>query len=254
MLSTKMSHFSAPSISALQLEQHKTMHKPTKETQSLVYIRIFVPLSCISVSISASIPISVPVSVSFPVLVSFSISVSVPVSAVVVVVAVMIVCRIVIRVVCPWWNMRVMRVMPVLSVAFIVLLLIVFPDVWLAVPTVMLVVVVVMLVVAVMMVVIMAPVVIASLLLVLLHHIFHLVIPLLMQVPAWKPLAIIPARLYFQATRCLVVLGVAVVLHPAVMMVMVMVVGVLGSLWFSPQEALFLFFLALCSPLFLCWG
>ncbi len=237
------------------------MHQSAEETtQSLVYIGIPVPLLCISISISASIPISVPISVSFSVLVSFSISVPVsvpvfvPVSAVVVVVVVMIVCRIVIRVVCPWWNML---VMPVLPVAFVVLLLIVFPDVWLAVPAVMLVVVVVvMVVVAVMMVVVMAPVVIASLLLVLLHYILHLLLlPLLWLVPAGKPLAIIPAGLYFHATGCLVVLGVAVMLHPAVVVVvMVMVVGVLGSLWFSPQEPLFLFFLALLIPLLLCCG
>lgn len=50
------------------------------------------------------------------------------------------------------------------------------------------------------------------------------------------------------------VLGVTVVLHPAVVVVMVMVVGVLGSLWFSPQEPLFFLSLALLRPLLLSLG
>ena len=154
---------------------------------------------------------------------------------------------IVICVMCPCWHVL---VMPVLPVAFIVLLLVVFFDMWLAVPTVMLMVVMVMMVVAVMMVVVMAPVVIANLLLIF----FLLLLPLLGWVPAGKPLAIFPARLYFHATGCLAVLRVAVVLCPAVVVVMVMVVGVLGSLWFSPQEPLFLFSLTLLSPLLLSLG
>lgn len=46
-------------------------------------------------------------------------------------------------------------------------------------------------------------------------------------------------------------LGVAVVLRPSVVVVMVMVVGVLGSFWLSPQEPLFLLSLALLSGLLL---
>lgn len=87
-----------------------------------------------------------------------------------------------------------MLVMPVLPVALMVLILIAFPHVWLAVPTVML---VVMVVIAVMMLVVMATVVVASLLLIHLHYILCLFLPLLRQVPAGEPLA---ARLYFRDT------------------------------------------------------
>lgn len=50
-------------------------------------------------------------------------------------------------------------------------------------------------------------------------------------------------------------LGVAVVFHPAVVVVVVMVVGVLWSFWFCPQKLL-LFFLSLAffNSVLLIWG
>lgn len=205
-----------------------------------MYVGIPVPMPCISVSFSASIPVSV----SFSVLESLPVPLSL--SAVAAVVVVVILCRAFLPVLGPRRNMR---VKPVRPVAFVVLLLVVFPGVWLLVPTVMLVmVVVVMLVVAVVMVVCVTPVVMSRLFLV--RHPFHHVLPVFVQMLVGRPLSVIPPRLHLQARGCLVVLGVAVMLRPAVVVVMVM--GVRGSLWFSPREPLFLLFLALLSPLFLC--
>lgn len=209
-----------------------------------MYIRVPVPLSCIPVSISATIPISVPV----PVLVS--ISVPVPVSAMVVVAVVMIVGSVVIS---AGGAVRDVLVVPVLPVALIVLMLIVLLHVWLAAAAVVLVVVMVV-AITVVMYVIMAPVAEAHPLLVLLHRVLYLFLPLLGQVSAWDPLVIIPVRLYFRAAGRLIVQGVSVMLHPAVVVVMMVVVGVLGSLWFSSKQPLFLLLLALLSLLFLCWG
>lgn len=209
-----------------------------------MYVGVPVPLSSVSVPISASILISVPVPV--PLLGPVSVSVS----AVVVVVVVVVAYGVVVRVVRPW---REMLVMPVLPVAFIVLLLVVFPDVRLHVPAVMLPVVMVVLVVAVVMVVVVAPVVVANVLLVLLHHVLHVLLPLLRRTPAGRPLVIIPAGVYVHPPGGLAVLGVALVLHSAVVMVVV-VVHVLGPLRFGPQEVLFLLSLTLLSPLLMSLG
>lgn len=138
--------------------------------------------------------------------------------------------------------------MSVLTIAVVVLTVTVFPDMWLAVAAVMvmMMVVVIVLVVAVMMLVI-----VLSLQPVSLHRFTHVSILVLIQVPSAKPLARIPAGLHFLATRCLVVQ--AVMLRPAMVMMMV-VVGVLRSLWFSFQELICFFSLALFVPLILCWG
>lgn len=215
-------------------------------------LRISVPLLCNSVSISSvlvSLPVFISVSVSFPVSISVSVSISVPVSvsvsvpAMVIMIAVVILCKVVITVGGPC-RIR----MPVLTVSLVVFMVAVFPDMWLAVAMVMVMMVVVMivLVVAVMMLV-----VISSLRPVSLQRFTHFSVPLLMQVPSAEPLARIPAGLRFPATRCLVVL--TVILHPAVVMMMV-VVGVLRCLWFLSQELLCFSFLALFIPLILCWA
>lgn len=238
------------------------MHRLTCEdkTQSLMDLRISVPLSCNSVSVSSvlvslpvsvsvpvpvpvsiSVSVSVPISISVPVSVSVSVSISVP--AMVMVIAVVILCGVVITVGGPCWIR-----MSVLTVALVVLTVAVFPDMWLAVEAVMVVVVVIVVVIAVMMLV-----VISSLRPVSLHRFTHFSSPLLMRVPSAEPLARIPAGLRFLATGCLVVL--AVMLRPAVVMMMVVVVvGVLRSLWFGSQELLCFFSLALFIPLILCWG
>ncbi|KAF3698793.1 hypothetical protein EXN66_Car014480 [Channa argus] len=157
----------------------------------------------------------------------------------VVVVVVMIVYRIVIRVLCPLWNML---VLPVLPIAFTVLLLILFLVIWLAVLTVMLMlmVVVMMMVGAVMMVVVMASV--ADPLFVFLHHIFHLLLSVFRWGSVGQPLATI------HASGCL---DVAMVLHSAVVVVMV---DVLGSFRFTPQVPFFFLSMSLISILLLHLG
>lgn len=203
-------------------------------------LRISVPLSCDSVSFCC-VPVSIYVSFSVPVSISVSISVSVSVPAMVMVIAVVILCGVVITV---GGSCRIR--MSVLTVALVVLTVAVFPNMRLAVAAVMVMIVIVV-VVAVMMLV-----VISSARPVSLHRFTHFSIPLLMQVPSAEPLARIPAALRFLATGSLVVL--AVMLRPAVVMMMVVVVGVLRSLWFSSQELLCFFSLALFIPLILCWG
>lgn len=210
-------------------------------------LRISVPLSCDSVSfccVPVSVPVSIYVSFSVPVSISVSISVSVSVPAMVMVIAVVILCGVVITV---GGSCRIR--MSVLTVALVVLTVAVFPNMRLALAAVMVMIVIVVIVVVV---AVMMLVVISSVRPVSLHRFTHFSIPLLMQVPSAEPLARIPAALRFLATGSLVVL--AVMLRPAVVMMMVVVVGVLRSLWFGSQELLCFFSLALFIPLILCWG
>lgn len=163
----------------------------------------------------------------------------------VMVIAMVILYRMVIVVGGPRWIM-----MSVLTVSLVVLAVIVFPDMWLAVAAVMVTVVVVVIVV----VAVMLLVVILSLCLVSLRRFAHLSIPLVMQVPVADPLTRVPTGQRFLTAGCMIVLRLAVMLQPAVIvMVMVVMVGVLRSLWFSSQELLF-FSLAFFVPLVLCWG
>lgn len=206
-------------------------------------------MSCISIavySVLVSLPVSISISISVPIPLSVSISISVPVSvsvpAMVMMIAVVILYRVVITVGDPCWI-----IMSVLTVSLVVLTVIVFPDMWLAVAAVMMTVVVV--VIAIMLLVI-----ILSLCLVSLHRFAHLSIPLHMQVPVAEPLTRVPTGLRFLTAGCMIVLRLAVMLRPAVIVMVVMVmVGVLRSLWFSSQELL-IFSLALFILLVLCWG
>lgn len=161
----------------------------------------------------------------------------------VMVIAVVILYRVVITVGGPCWIM-----MSVLTVSHIVLTVIVFPDRWLAVATVMVTVVVVV-------IAIMLFVIISSLRLVSLHRFAHLSISLHMQVPVVEPLTRVLIGLRFLTAGCMIVLRLAVMLRPAVIVMAVMVmVSVLRSLWFLSQELLFFFSLARFVPLVLCWG
>lgn len=145
--------------------------------------------------------------------------------------------------------------MPVLSIVFIVLQLIVFLCMWWAVPTVMLVVVTMMVVVVtVMVLVVVAPMVVANVMFNVLHSILHLLLPPLWQVPAGRPLGISSTGLYIHTTGWLAVLGVALVLRSAVVVMVVVVVRVLGPLWFRPQELLSLLSFTLLRPLLVHWG
>lgn len=216
---------------------------------SVYSVLVSLPVSIsISISISVSVPLSVSISVHNPIPIPFSVSISVPVPgpAMVMVIAVVILYRVVITVGGPCWIM-----MSVLTVPLVVLTVIVFPDMWLAVAAVMVTVVFVVIVV----IAIMLLVIISSLRLVSLRCFAHLSIPLHMQVPVAEPLTRVPTGLRFLTTGCMIVLRMAVMLRPAVIVMVVMVmVGVLRSLWFSSQELLFFFSLALFVPLVLCWG
>lgn len=213
---------------------------------SVYSVLVSLPVS-ISISISFSVPLSVSISVPIPIPLFVSISVSIPVPAMVMVIAVVILYRVVITVGGPCWIM-----MSALTVSLVVLTVIVFPDMWLAVAVLMVTVTVVVVVIVV--VAIMLLVIISSLRLVSLRCFAHLSIPLHMQVPVAEPLTRVPTALGFLTTGCMIVLRLAVMLRPAVIVMVVMVmVGVLRSLWFSSQEQLFFFSLALFVPLVLCW-
>lgn len=98
--------------------------------------------------------------------------------------------------------------MSLLMVSLVVLMVTVFPNMWLAVAAVMVTVVVVVIVV----VAIMLLVIISSLRLVSLQHFAHLSIPLHMQVPVAEPLTRVLTGLCSLTTGCMIVLRLAVML------------------------------------------